>query len=131
MFWLDGVKEVLEGEEAECVDSVFVAVVGDFPGLKGEAYECHLIEREIAAKGVIYRLEGCEPRGSSLDVLVRPRELWDRAEMELGSGVRGREDMRLLRGGLGWLIVWRILLWLGATLGDAVCGVELCVGDEW
>lgn len=41
------------------------------------------MEREIAAKGVIYRLEGCEPRGSSLDVLVRLRELRDRAEMEL------------------------------------------------
>lgn len=34
MFWLDGVTEVLGGEEAECVDNVFMAVVADFPGLR-------------------------------------------------------------------------------------------------
>ena len=125
------------------MDSVFMAVVADFPGLKGEVYRCHLMEREIPARGGIYRLEGGEPRGSSLDVLVRPRELRDRAEMgrvgewvgtcreHHGGWLRGREGMRLLRRGLGWLIVRRILLWLGATLGDTICDVELFVGDEW
>jgi len=84
MFQLNALDRVLA--DMEYTDTVFMAVVPDIPGLPGKAYDCDMMEIQLPATGVIYRLQADETREPSLDVLVRPRELAAQASIPLASG---------------------------------------------
>lgn len=67
----------------EIKDTVFMAVVPDDEHIPPDGHEENWLEKDIPAAGAIYRLQADESRDTDPNVLLRARELFDKADLSL------------------------------------------------